>query len=51
MGSFGGYYFGERKKPKKQELEEKARRLSLQKPFVLPKVEIVGKKGKSGKSL
>jgi hypothetical protein len=44
MGSFGGYYFGERKRRKKEELEKKARRLSLQKSFVLPKVEIIGKK-------
>jgi len=48
MGSFGGYYFGERKKPKKKELEEKARRLALKKPFVLPKVEIIREKKKEG---
>ena len=44
MGSFGGYYFGEKKRRKKEELEKKARRLSMQKSFVLPKVEIVRKK-------
>jgi hypothetical protein len=44
MGSFGGYYFGERKKPKKEDLEKKARKLSFERPFVLPKVEIVSKK-------
>lgn len=43
MGSFGGYYFGEKKRVKKEELEKKARKLSLQKPFVLPRVEIVKK--------
>lgn len=49
MGSFGGYYFGERKKKKKEELEKRARELSFQKPFVLPKVEIIGKSGKRKK--
>lgn len=47
MGSFGGYYFGERKKSKKERLEDKARRLAMQKPFVLPKVEIMGRKKKT----
>lgn len=44
MGSFGGYYKGEKRKPKKQESEEKARRLSFEQPFVLPKVAVIGKK-------
>lgn len=44
MGRQGGYYFGEKKKPKKKYLEEKARRLSLKKPIVLPKVKIIKKK-------
>lgn len=44
MGSFGGFYSGDKRKPKKEKLEQKARQLSYQKPFVLPKVEIIRKK-------
>lgn len=43
MGSFGGFYFGEKKKPKKNRLEEKAQQLTREKTFVLPKVQIVAK--------
>lgn len=46
MGSFGGFYSGDKRKPKKGKLEEKARQLSYQKPFVLPKVEIIRKERK-----
>ncbi|MFH0863924.1 MAG: hypothetical protein V1858_02470 [Candidatus Gottesmanbacteria bacterium] len=46
MGSFGGFYSGEKRKRKKEELEKKSRVLSFQKPFVLPKVEIISKKKK-----
>lgn len=46
MARVGGYYFGEKKKKKKKQLEEKARRLSLKNPTLLPKVKIIGKKGK-----
>ncbi|MCL4382778.1 MAG: hypothetical protein M1575_01895 [Patescibacteria group bacterium] len=44
MGNFGGFYTGDKKKPKKDKLEKKAQQLSYQKPFVLPKVEIISKK-------
>jgi len=43
MGSFGGFYSGEKKRSKKEDLEIKARQLSYQKPFVLPKVQIISK--------
>ncbi len=46
MGSFGGFYSGERKKKKREDLEKKARQISFEKPFVLPKVEIITKKKK-----
>lgn len=46
MGSFGGFYKGEKRKQKRDNLEKKAKELSFQKPFVLPKVEIVSKKKK-----
>lgn len=41
MGRVGGYYFGEKRKKKKKDLEKKARELTLKKPTVLPKVKIV----------
>jgi len=41
MGSRGGYYFGEKRKKKKKDLEKKARKLSLKKSSVLPKVKII----------
>lgn len=44
MGQFGGFYKGERKKPKKKELEKKARDFANKGSFVLPKVEIIKKK-------
>lgn len=45
MGQFGGFYKGEKRKLKKSLLEKKAKRLTYQKSFVLPKVEIVKKEG------
>lgn len=46
MGNFGGFYKGDKKKPKKSFLEKKAQYLSQKQTFVLPKVEII-KKGKN----
>lgn len=46
MGSFGGFYKGEKKKQKKNLLEKKADYLSRKQTFVLPKIEII-KKGKN----
>ncbi len=46
MGSFGGFYSGDKKKTKKTKLEEKAKKISYSQPFVLPKVEIISKKKK-----
>lgn len=44
MGVYGGFYKGDKKKPKKEVLEKKA---SLIKKFQsIPQVEILGKKGK-----
>ena len=43
MGQFGGFYKGDKKKPKKQELLKKAQKLSNRQSFVLPKVEIIKK--------
>lgn len=44
MGSYGGFYKGEKRKLKKEVLEKKAAKI---KRFdILPKVEIIGKKGK-----
>lgn len=43
MGQFGGYYKGEKRKLKKQELEKKAKQLANKKTFILPKVEMVKK--------
>ncbi len=43
MGNFGGYYKGDKKKPKKVALEKKGAAFASQKTFVLPKVEILGK--------
>jgi hypothetical protein len=45
MGSFGGFYKGEKKKTKKALLEKKAQKLSFSTSFSLPQVEIM-KKGK-----
>ncbi len=44
MGSFGGFYKGERKKPKREKLQKQA--LKIAKIQELPKVEIIGRKGK-----
>jgi len=44
VGSFGGYYKGEKRKKKKESLEkEAAMRVKIYTP---PKIEIIGKKGK-----
>ncbi len=43
MGSFGGFYKGDKKKIKKHLLDKKARSLSQQQGFVLPTVEIIKK--------
>jgi hypothetical protein len=42
--SFGGYYKGEKKKSKKEKLEQNAGTIGG--IYTPPKVEIVGKKGK-----
>ena len=45
MGSFGGFYKGEKKKLKKDQLEKKASQ--IKRNFEVPVVEIIGrKKGK-----
>ena len=44
MGSFGGYYKGERRKKKKEVLERQANKVG--KIYQVPKVEITGRKGK-----
>lgn len=46
MGSFGGFYSGEKKKKKKDFLEKQA--MHIPKVYVPPKVEIIGK-GKKNK--
>lgn len=46
MGSFGGFYKGEKKKPKKKDVDKKAQKqLSSNTSWSLPQVEII-KKGK-----
>lgn len=44
MGSFGGFYKGEKKKKKKDDLEKKAGQFGGF--YSPPSVEILGKKGK-----
>lgn len=45
MGSYGGYYKGEKKKLKKQKLEEKLGKIP--KVHTMPQIEIIGRgKGK-----
>ena len=44
MGSFGGFYKGEKRKLKKEILEKKAGQ--IKKIYIPSKVEILGKKGK-----
>lgn len=46
MGQFGGFYKGDKKKPKKLILDKKAQDLSRKQSYVLPTVEII-KKGKN----
>ncbi len=41
MGSYGGYYKGDKRKPKKEKLEKEA--LKLKKFHSAPSVEIIGK--------
>lgn len=41
MGSYGGYYKGDKKKPKKERLEKEA--LKIKKIYSAPKVEIFSK--------
>lgn len=45
MGSFGGFYKGEKKKQKKTDLEKKAQKQLSSNAWQLPQVEII-KKGK-----
>ena len=44
MGSFGGFYKGEKKKKKKDDLEKEIK--GLGKSYTVPKVEIIGRKKK-----
>lgn len=44
MGNFGGFYKGEKKKKKKDELAKKAG--EIQHFYATPQIEILGKKGK-----
>lgn len=46
MGSFGGFYKGEKKKSKKSELEKKAQKQLSGGSWQLPQVEIIQKKKK-----
>lgn len=46
MGSYGGFYYGDKKKKKKGTLEKKTKNLVSKSTFILPKVEII-KKGKN----
>lgn len=46
MGSFGGYYKGDKKKPKKKDLEKKAHNTFSGGSWQLPTVEIIRKKKK-----
>lgn len=41
MGSFGGYYKGDKKKKKKETLERQA--MHIPKVYTPPKVEIIGR--------
>ncbi len=45
MGSFGGFYSGEKKKKKKKYYEQKAKQEFDRQSFSLPQVEII-RKGK-----
>jgi len=44
MGTYGGFYKGEKKKKKREFLEKEAER--IRKVFTPPRIEIIGKKGK-----
>lgn len=44
MGTYGGFYKGEKRKKKKQLLEKEATRII--RIYTPPKIEIIGKKGK-----
>jgi len=44
MGSFGGYYKGDKKKPKREKLEKQA--LKIKKFQAVLQVEIIGRKEK-----
>ncbi len=44
MGQFGGFYKGDKKKPKKTYLDKKANQLGSTQSFVLPQVEIIKKR-------
>ena len=48
MGAYGGFYKGDRRKPKKRDLEKKAQKVVSHGSFILPSVEII-KKGKNEK--
>lgn len=47
MGSFGGYYKGERRKLSKEKLERRA--FLAEKIRIIPRVEILGKKKKKSR--
>jgi len=47
MGSFSGYYKGEKRKLKKSVLEKKAQRQLSPGTWQLPKVEIISKRKKT----
>lgn len=49
MGSFGGYYKGDKKKLKKTTLEKKAQKQITGGSWVMPQVEII-KRGKKEES-
>lgn len=44
MGSFGGYYFGDRRKLSKKKLEKKAQKLSQKQPIEFKLPELVKKR-------
>lgn len=43
MGSFGSFYSGEKKKIKKDRLEDKTRRERMKSSYTPPTVKIIGK--------
>lgn len=44
MGGFGGFYFGEKRKLSKKQLEKKAKHLALKQPTEFRLPEIIKKK-------